>query len=264
MLEEGVPDRAAGADFSGEWRRWFPHWPAAADAAPPDAADTFAAALADLVQTLQREGLNDDGHALAVITEGAVGLIGGAEQGGIVVPAGPGRLDGRSGVGELAPLVLKLQNQFGQGPCLDAVTQAHQVVVSDLPRDDRWPAFREAVAPWELRSVLCTPMRVQHTTVGSLTLLSTQRDAFGDSAASLAAVFAAHATLALTGIQQIRNFKAMADSRQLIGRAEGVLMARHHISGEAAFAMLIRASQNSNIKLRVVCQQLLDTGELAQ
>ncbi len=54
----------------------------------------------------------------------------------------------------------------------------------------------------------------------------------------------------------------MAASRQVIGRAEGVLMARHRITGDAAFAMLVRASQHSNTKLRLVCQHLLDTGEL--
>lgn len=261
MPEQAVREDAG--EFGGEWRRWFPAWPAGTAEAGEHGADTFAAALADLVHTLQQEGINDDGHALAMIVEGAIGLIGGAEQGGVVVPAGPGRLDSRAGAGELAPLVLKLQNQIGQGPCLDAVTQAHQIVVADLTEDDRWPGFRQAAAPWNLRSVLCTPMRVQHKTVGSLTLLSTRQHAFGDAAASLAAVFAAHATLALTSLQQIRDLQAMAASRHVIGRAEGMLMARHGVSGDAAFAMLVGASQHSNTKLRLVCQHLLDTGDLA-
>ena len=258
------PDRAASEGFSGEWRRWFPHWPAGTpDTGRELGADTFAAALADLVHTLQREGINDDGHALEMITRGAIGLIAGAEQGGIVVPAGGGRLDSRAGVGELAPLVLKLQNEVGQGPCVDAVTQAHQILIHDLPEDNRWPAFRDAVANWGLRSVLCTPLRVQHTTVGSLTLLSTRAHAFGDAAAGLAAVFAAHATLALTSLQQVRNLQAMAGSRHVIGRAEGMLIQRYGVSPDTAFGMLVRASQHSNIKLRVVCQHLVDTGELA-
>ncbi len=105
-------------------------------------------------------------------------------------------------------------------------------------------------------------MRVQHATIGSLTLLSTTPNAFGEAAANLAAVFAAHATLALTGVQRMRNLEVKADSRQIIGRAEGMLMQRDHITAQAAHEMLVHASQNSNTKLRDVCRQFADTGQL--
>src|ERR1700712_5412155 len=187
------PDESISAPgdgtFSGEWRRWFPQRPAADGPIDPDRPDTFAAALADLVHTLQQEGINDAVHALTVITQGAVGLIAGAEQGGVVVPAGPGRLDGRAAVGDLPELVMKTQNQVGEGPCLDTLAKSTQILVTDLRGDDRWPAFRAATAQWELRSMVCTPMRVRHTTIGSLTLLSTQSNAFGDAAADLGAGF---------------------------------------------------------------------------
>jgi GAF domain-containing protein len=237
-------------------------WPAADHQAEAARPDTFAAALAELVHTLQLEGINDDLHALTVITQGAVGMIGGAEQAGIVVPAGPGLLDGRSAVGDLAPLVLKLQNQIGEGPCLDAVTQPAQLLVTDLRSDARWPVFAAQAVRWELRSVLCTPMLVGRNTVGSLTLLSTRPDAFDQDAASLAAVFAAHATLALTSLERIRNLQAMAASRQVVGRAEGILMRQHKIPAEEAFQMLMRTSQRSNIKLREICEHFISTGEL--
>ena len=233
------PDESISAPgdgtFSGEWRRWFPQRPAADGPIDPDRPDTFAAALADLVHTLQQEGINDDVHALTVITQGAVGLIAGAEQGGIVVPAGPGRLDGRAAVGDLPELVMKTQNQVSEGPCLDTVAHSTQILVTDLRHDDRWPAFRAATAQWDVRSMLCTPMQVRRATIGSLTLLSTRPDAFGEAAANWAAVFAAHATLALTSVQQTRNLEAKADSRQVIGRAEGILMQRHDITASAAF-----------------------------
>src|ERR1700712_3888754 len=187
------PDESISAPgdgtFSGEWRRWFPQWPAADGPIDPHRPDTFAAALADLVHTLQQEGINDDVHALTMITQGAVGMIAGAEQGGVVVPPGPGRLDGRAAVGDLPELVMKAQNQAGEGPCLDTVAQSAQILVADLQGDDRWPAFPAATAQWELRSMVCTPMRVRHATIGSLTLLSTQSNAFGDAAADLGAGF---------------------------------------------------------------------------
>jgi GAF domain-containing protein len=209
VRDQGPVPVTESGDFSGDWRQWFPRWPAAGGPTDPDRPATFAAALADLVHTLQQEGINDDTHALSMITQGAVGMIAGAEQGGIVVPVGPGQLDSRAAVGDLAPLVMKQQNQVGEGPCLNAVLQSAQILVTDLRQDNRWPAFSASIAQCELRSVLCTPMRVQQATVGSLTLLSTRPDAFGDAAANLAAVSAAHATLALTTMQQIGNLQTM-------------------------------------------------------
>ena len=159
-------------------------------------------------------------------------------------------------------MVLKLQNQIGEGPCLDAVTQPAQLLITDLRTDDRWPVFTAQAARWQLRSVLCTPMLVGRSTVGSLTLLSTRPDAFDQDAASLAAVFAAHATLALTSVQHVRNLEVKADSREIIGRAEGILMQRDHITAQAAYEILVHASQTSNTKLRDVCRRFAETGQL--
>ena len=50
-------------------------------------------------------------------------------------------------------------------------------------------------------------------------------------------------------------------SRQVIGEAMGVLIERHRITSEQAFARLVRASQNSNIKLREVAQIVCETGQ---
>jgi AmiR/NasT family two-component response regulator len=47
----------------------------------------------------------------------------------------------------------------------------------------------------------------------------------------------------------------------MIGQAQGILMERERISADAAFDILRRASQHLNIKLRVVAQNLVDTGE---
>lgn len=119
-------------DPVADWRQWFPGWPVTANGLEEFRPDTFAAALAELVRTLQLEIINDDLHALKVITQGAVGMIAGAEQAGIVVPAGPGLPDSRSAVGELPLLATQLQNQIGEGPCLHAVTQPEQVLITDL------------------------------------------------------------------------------------------------------------------------------------
>jgi AmiR/NasT family two-component response regulator len=47
-------------------------------------------------------------------------------------------------------------------------------------------------------------------------------------------------------------------SRDVIGQAKGVLMAREGVGPEEAFAMLRRASQRLNVKLRDVARQIAE------
>ena len=51
-------------------------------------------------------------------------------------------------------------------------------------------------------------------------------------------------------------------SRAVIEQAKGMVMERYKISEDRAFAVLARASQTSNIKLRDVAQDLINTGTL--
>jgi AmiR/NasT family two-component response regulator len=48
----------------------------------------------------------------------------------------------------------------------------------------------------------------------------------------------------------------------VIGQAKGVLMHRHRITSERAFAELREVSQRLNIKLRDIAQRVVDTGEM--
>jgi AmiR/NasT family two-component response regulator len=56
--------------------------------------------------------------------------------------------------------------------------------------------------------------------------------------------------------------RASVVNRDLIGQAKGILMERHRITADAAFALLAGASQRRNIKLTEVAADLVETGEL--
>jgi len=223
---------------------------------------TFAKSLVELALAVKREGLTDQQHALAVITEGAAAIIDGVEHSAAVVPAGPARMEALSVYGSLPPLVVGLQNEVGEGPCLEALSQTSQVVVNDVSAETRWPVFSTRLKPMGVGSMICTPLTVENKVVGSLTLASSRPHAFDEESIGLAEVFAAHATLALVGAEEVRNLKAMASSRDVIGQAKGILMERFQLTNQEAFAVLVRLSQHHNVKLRVLCEQLNETGVL--
>ena len=62
-------------------------------------------------------------------------------------------------------------------------------------------------------------------------------------------------------LAQIADLKTGIQTRTVIGQAEGILIERHKVSPEVAFAMLRRTSNTTNQKLRDVAADLVRTGQ---
>ena len=60
------------------------------------------------------------------------------------------------------------------------------------------------------------------------------------------------------------NLTRALDHSRAIGMAMGILMARHRLTDEQAFAALRRASQDSNRKLYLVASDVVETGKLPE
>jgi GAF domain-containing protein len=160
-----------------------------------------------------------------------------------------------------------LQQRYGQGPTLDAISAGLIAYVEDLRAETRWPAFVPRAAASGVRSVLSLPL-VADRTVGALTLYARFPQAFGviDRARGvLLAVLAALALVAAQGHEEDErreaNLNAALATREIIGQAQGILIERERVTADQAFDILRRASQHLNQKLRDVAQTLIDTGE---
>jgi hypothetical protein len=106
-------------------------------------------------------------------------------------------------------------------------------------------------------------------TIGAMDLYGFTRDAFDETTRAIGTVLASHAAMALAGAQvhshdldTINGLREALVARDVIGQAKGILMARQHIDADAAFALLVRASQDQNVKLRVLAEDVATTGEL--
>jgi len=77
-----------------------------------------------------------------------------------------------------------------------------------------------------------------------------------------ARLLAAHAGSALVAAQQQENLWQAVDARKLIGQAQGMLMERFRLDTDQAFSVLLRYSQDRNLKLRTVAEQLIEDREL--
>ncbi|KGN40708.1 ANTAR domain-containing protein [Knoellia aerolata] len=59
------------------------------------------------------------------------------------------------------------------------------------------------------------------------------------------------------------NLEQALRSARLIGSAVGIVMANRRVSEDVAFRTLGRASQNTNVKLRLVAEEVVRTGDVS-
>lgn len=169
----------------------------------------------------------------------------------------------------------KMQYTTGQGPCLDAISHGESFYAEDLSTDARWPSFGPMAAEAGMRSLLSFCL-FGDATLGALNLYARLPRAFGATDRAKGLIFATHAGVALAAagdlegatqalaveIKRLDDLHGALASRQVIGRAEGILMQRELITSDQAFDLLRQASQNLNTKLREVAQFVVDTGDV--
>ena len=123
----------------------------------------------------------------------------------------------------------------------------------------------EAVVAYEkavelgLRAQLAVRLYEEDETVGGLNLYSTDAETVDPGAVHLAELFATHATIALGRARVEDRLNEALTTRKVIGQAIGIIAERYKITDDRAFHFLVRASTASNIKLREVAQEVVDT-----
>lgn len=219
-------------------------------AARPSLAETFG----NVARALVADG--DVTETLDRIAHLAVKTVDACEHAGILAVKGR-HIVSTAWSGEVPRLVDAIQSEVDEGPCLEAIREHDVFQTGDLAAEQRWPNFAtRAHRETGVRSILSLRLFVEEDTLGALNLYATSPDAFDDDDVAIGAVFAAHAAVAMRAANREHNLQRMAATRDLIGRAKGILMAREHVSDDRAFDMLRRASQRLNIKLTDVAERV--------
>ena len=155
-----------------------------------------------------------------------------------------------------------LQYQFDSGPCLTAWRDQVSVRVDDTDSETRWPQWTAAVADLGVRAVLSAPLLTQDagttqgTGLGAIKVYSGQPDVYDARAEQLLELFAQQAAILLANTQTLSDARRLSaeltqalNNRDIIGQAKGVLIAQGAANDQAAFQMLVSASQRSNTKI---------------
>ena len=201
--------------------------------------------------------------AVGLVTQLAAGAIPGSSGAGVTLVDDRGRRT-TAASSSLVEQADALQYQFDSGPCLSAWRDQVVVRVDDVSTETRWPEWTAAVASLGIASVLSTPLVAGPISMGAIKVYSPRAHVYGEPAEELLQLFAEQAAILLANTQTVAEARRLAteltaalQNRDVIGQAKGVLLAQGAPDEQAAFAMLVSASQRSNTKLAEVARQLV-------
>ena len=234
--------------------------PSAQDTGTAEGDNELAMQFSDLARSLQQS--DDPDRTLDEVVRAAVQLIPGTDEASISAVLNRRRVRSQAPTGELARAVDALQDQLGQGPCLDAVYEQETVRVPDMATETRWPQFTQRALQAGAAGMLSIQLYVEGDNLGALNLYARTPGTFDDESEHIGLLFGSHAAIAYAAVQQQAGLTRAIATRQLIGQAQGILMERHKITADRAFALLVQVSQHRNSKLRDIADALVNTGAL--
>ena len=156
------------------------------------------------------------------------------------------------------------QYKLGDGPCLSAIRHRGVERVSTTS-DDRWPAFVSAASDRGVLASMSVPLGNDDAVMGALNLYSETEAEYDSAARDVACSFADQLGVAVVtatryaeSYELSRQLRQAMESRAVIEQTKGILMAAQRCSPDAAFDILVRASQNQNRKLRAIASEIVD------
>ena len=217
--------------------------------------------VAEVVRVLHAEsGVQDTVDRAATL---ATEVVQGCDHASVSVMHPDRRLETLATTSEVCRRCDELQYELQEGPCLDAAGSYDTVRSADLSRETRWPSWApRASAELGVHSLLSFRLYTATDELGALNLYADRADAFDDAAEGVGYALAAHVAVAMAGERNLDYANMALVNRTVIGQAEGILMERYQMSGDQAFRVLARVSQQENVKLRDIAAYVVRSGRV--
>ncbi len=199
---------------------------------------------------------------LATLTQAALQSIPGVDYVSISMREGNGaNITTLAPTHDVAVEADQVQYELKEGPCYEAVNGEPITLAIDIAHDVRWPNFGPRAAALGIGAQMAVGLISNRRKRAAMNLYAKQADAFTDETVEMAELFASHAAVVLGFTGTIESLDEAIQSRKIIGQALGIVMERYDLSEDRAFRFLTRVSQDSNVKLRLVAQSMVDDTE---
>jgi hypothetical protein len=193
---------------------------------------------------------------LEKITLAAVELIPEVDYASITLRHADGQLETVQATDDCLRELDQRQYELREGPCYDAATDSVHVVSPDLAEDSRFPAYGPAAVEAGIKSQAAFRLYERNGGQAALNLYSRSTGSF-TNLESVAVLFQSQAAIAIAYAHEVTTLREALATRTTIGQAVGIVMERFSLNEERAFAFLTRLSQNRNIKLRLIAEEMV-------
>ena len=115
-------------------------------------------------------GIGDHADALRQAVETIAGLLG-ADGGALAVVDQAGAVQWATATSQPAYLLTQIEQDFEEGPGVDARATGQPVAIPDLRLGQRWPRLDPVAASHSVRAALAAPIQADGQTLGALTVI---------------------------------------------------------------------------------------------
>ena len=161
----------------------------------------------------------------------------------------------------------RVQENWQEGPCVDAVATAAPVTVGDITAGEagsRWPDYTVAAKAAGIQAVAGIPMLAEATAIGAVNLYDGQSRSWSADDLRVAAIFASiatgyvvHASAARQHQRTAEQLQQALDTRLIIEQAKGVLAAKGDTTVDDAFQRLRKYARSHNARIHDVCRDVV-------
>lgn len=214
---------------------------------------------ASLIQDLAAQP--DTAHTLQSVVDLAVATVAACDWAGVTVRRGK-TLATPASTGAVVNEVDQLQYDLVEGPCIDAVWADDTYRIDDMATESRWPVWAPGAHRLGIGSSLSVRLATTDDTIGGLNLYAREPGAFDDDDVQLAHEYARHAAAALAVAHEVTTLRTALQTRHGIGVAQGILRARHRLTLDQTFTVLVRVSRDNNLRLAELADLVIEANGL--
>jgi hypothetical protein len=211
------------------------------------------------------DALSSADNALAAITAVSVEAVPGADHASITRSRGD-RFQTLAPTSAIASGADRLQYELNSGPCVDSVRAPQPMLAPDVAHDPRWPQFGPLVAErFGIASMLSLQMVFDEEITAGLNLYSGTIGGFTARSETMAMLLTTHATVAVSHVvarERAFNLETALTNSRRIGIAIGVLMSARKLTNDQAFDLMRIVSQNTNRRMALVADEVIETGTI--
>ena len=190
------------------------------------------------------------------IGQSARATIPGIDHAGLCVIA-DGRVETYGATDDIVRSLGDIQQATGEGPCVDSAASESVLELSAVAHDQRWPRYIPLAVETGVLSQIAVRLEASRKRSSTLLLGSTTSEMLDPDAAWLTGLYAVHASCALDAARREEQLEEAMETRRTIGAAMGIVMERYGLDSRRAFKLLLRRSQDRNVKLRHVAEEVV-------